>query len=346
MDSASLWCSNARGESYPAFELGAELLVHLSSILLEDGDEAALFLHGPSGTERLSISTSGLVSLGAPSVGRWACALMHSRTSVQPTTLVFEVRKNAAEHVSAAWAVSAADGLESIKATAPPGWPATVRWSGLASKEESLATLYADNDRMLSFEAIHPLLVDRAARAPIADLVIDLRELGRRLISHDGRASMEQVREQINALWQQRSGLVRARAGAWLQLIPIWFEPAMTRLGYGIESIALSTGVDTPHDLAAWLLTVDERKKGTITRSPSRVLILTTNIDSVLRELRAWIDDACTVAKVRDAIVTDGMRWTTHRKGDRQLKRRDWNLDCTTDFGSLDDMLSDLTEGL
>jgi len=343
---ASVWFSNARGERYPTFELGAELLVSINGVLLEDGDDAALFLHGPSGTERLSISTSGLVSLGTPPVGQWACALMHSRTSVQPTTLVFEVRRSAAEHVSAAWAVNVADGLESIEATAPPGWPVSVRWSGLASKEDSLATLYADNDRTLTFESIQPLLQARAARAPIADLVIDLRELGRRLISHDGRASIEQVREQITALWQQRSGLVRARSGAWLQLIPIWFEPAMTRLGYGIESIALPTRVDTPHDLAAWLLTIDERTKGTITRSPSRVLILTTNIDSVLRDDRAWMDASCTAAKVRDAIVTDGIRWTTHRKGDRLLKRRNLDLDYNPDFGSLDDMLNDLTEGL
>ena len=73
--------------------------------------------------------------------------------------------------------------------------------------------------------------------------------------------------------------------------------------------------------IAAWLLTIDERTNGSIMRSPSRLLVLTTDVDSVLRDLREWIDNACTAARVRDAIVTDGTRWATHRKGDRQLRR-------------------------
>jgi hypothetical protein len=343
---ASAWRTNARGESYPTFEVGTEPFVNVSGISVEHGDVAVLFLHGPSGTERLPVSASGLLSMGTPPAGRWACALMHSRTSVQPATLVFEVALNPAGHVAATWAVSVPQGLASIEATAPPGWPISVRWGGLGAHQETLATLYANDDRTVSFEEVRPLLEARAARAPVADLVVDFRELGRRLISHDGRASLEQVRDQLTALWQQRSGLVQSRAGAWLQLVPTWFEPATTRFGYGIEALALPTHVDAPHDLAAWLLTVDERMMGSITRSPSRVLVLTTDIDSVLRDHRTWIDSTCAVAKLRDAIVTDGTRWTTHRKGDRQLKRREWSLDHIIGLGSVDDMLNDLTEGL
>lgn len=346
LTSASAWRTTARGERYPAFDVGTELLVNLSGISIDESDPAMLFLHGPSGTERLPVSASGLVSLGAPSAGRWACRLLHSRTSVQPATLVFEVTKKASTHVCATWSVSMPRGLGSIEATAPPGWPITVRWGGLAAHEETIATLYGNDDRTVSFESIRPHLEDRAARAPVADIVVDFRELGRRLIPHDGRASLEQVREQLLALWQQRSGLIQSRQGMWLQLMPAWFEPTTTRLGYGVETLAMPTDVDAPHDLAAWLLTVDERLMGSITRAPSRVLVLTTNVDGVLCDLRAWIDSACAVAKVRDAVVTDGTRWTTHRKGDRQLKRREWNLDRNIDAGSLDDMLNDLTEGL
>jgi hypothetical protein len=236
--------------------------------------------------------------------------------------------------------------LASLEATAPPGWPVTVRWGGLAAHEETIATLYGNDDRTLPFEGFRPLLEARAARAPVADLVVDFRELGRRLIPHNGRASLEEVREQLIALWQQRSGLVQSRKGMWLQLMPTWFEPTTTRLGYGVEALAMPAGAEAPHDLAAWLLTVDERMMGSITRSPSRVLVLTTDIDSVLRDLREWIDGACTCAKVRDAIVTDGTRWTMHRKGDRQLKRREWSFEHTVSLGSVDDMLNGLSEGL
>lgn len=343
---ASSWRSNARGESYPIFESGTELFVNLSGVSLEEGDDAAVFMHGPSTTEQFPVTSDGLVSLGKPAAGRWACALMHSRTSVQTTTLVFEVSPSGVEHVSAMWAVSAPTGLVEIEATAPPGWPVSLRWSGLASKEESLATLYADNDRNISFERVHPLLLARAARTPVADVVIDFRELGRRLISHDARANLAQLREQVSMLWKQRADLVQARSGAWQLLMPGWFEPVVSRLGYGVEALTLPTDMDAPHDLAAWLLTIDEREKGTITRSPSRVLVLTTHIDSVMSDQREWIDAVCTAAKVRDAIVTDGTRWTCHRKGDRQINRRGWNLDHAAELGIMDEMLNDLTEGL
>ena len=44
---------------------------------------------------------------------------------------------------------------------------------------------------------------------------------------------MKQVREQLTALWQQRSGLVQSRKGAWLQLRKPWFEPVTELFGYG-----------------------------------------------------------------------------------------------------------------
>ncbi|QAT86520.1 hypothetical protein EJ065_4980 [Corallococcus coralloides] len=343
---ASAWRTNARGDSYPVFDEGTELLVNVNGVALEDGDEAMLFLHGPARTERLALSTSGLVSLGKPAAGRWACALRHSRTKVQTATLVFEVAQSVTEYVSAAWTTSVPHGLASLEATAPPGWPVSVRWGGLAAHEETIATAYGNDDRTVSFEDVHPLLEARAARVSVADLVVDFRELGRRLIPLDGRASLEEVRAQLTALWQQRAERVQSLKGMWLQLMPMWFEPTTTRLGYGVDSLAIPDGADAPHGLAAWLLTIDERTNGSITRSPSRLLVLTTDVDSVLRDMREWIDNACTAARVRDAIVTDGTRWATHRKGDRQLRRREWSFDHAINLGSVDDMLNDLTEGL
>lgn len=343
---AAAWRTNARGDNYPIFDVGTELLVNVNGVALQDGDEAMLFLHGPGGTQRLVISTSGLVSLGKPAAGRWACALLHSRTDVQIATLVFEVAPSVTEYVSAAWATSMSHGFASLEAMAPPGWPVSVRWGGIAAHEEKIATVYGNGDRTVSFEDVHPVLEARAARASVADLVVDFRELGRRLIPLNGRASLEEVRAHVLALWQQRFERVQSLKGMWLQLIPIWFEPTMTRLGYGIDSVAMPHGAEAPHDLAAWLLTVDERTNGSITRSPSRVLVLTTDVDSVLRDQREWIDNACTAARVRDAIVSDGTCWATHRKGDRRRRRREWSFHYAINLDSADDVLNELTEGL
>jgi hypothetical protein len=343
---ASAWRTNARGDSYPVFDEGTELFVNAKNIALEVGDEVMLFLHCSADTQRLSLSTDGLVSLGKPTAGRWACALLHSGANIQTATLVFEIARSSTEHVNAAWTMIVPHGLASLQATAPPGWPVSVRWGGLVEYQETIATIYGNDDLTVSFEEVHSLIQARASRASIADLVVDFRELGRRLIPIDGRASLDDVRAQIIALWHQTSGLVQSRRGMWLKLMSTWFEPMTTRLGYGVGSLAISDGADTPHDLVAWLLTIDERTNGSITRSPSRLLVLTTDVDSVLRDQREWIDNACTVARVRDAIVTDGTRWTTHRKGDRRFRRREWSFGHPINLDSIDEMLGDLTEGL
>lgn len=343
---AAAWRANARGECYPVFEAGTELLVNVGGVSVDEGDEAVLFLHGPSGTQRLALSSSGLVSLGAPAAGRWACALMHSRTSVQPASLLFEVADDALEDVAASCSAAAHSGLASLEAVAPPGWPVALRWRVFAAYEEMLATLYGNEEGTVPVDGVASILEARAARARIADLIVDFGELGRRVLPHDGRASLKQVREQLTALWQQRSGLVQSRKGAWLQLRKPWFEPVTELFGYGLEEATLLGDVEAPHDLTAWGLTVDERMMGSITRSPSRVLVLTTDLDAVLRDHRTWIDSACSAAKVRDAIITDGARWTTHRKGSQQLKQQVWSLDHAIGLGSIDEMLGDLAEGL
>lgn len=343
---AAAWRANARGDSYPVFGAGAELFVNVGGIAVDDGDEAALFLHGPSGTERLPLPSNGLVSLGTPAAGRWACALLHSRTSVPSTTLPFEVVEEAFEEVAASYSAVAHSGLASLEATAPSGWPVSLRWRVFASYEETLATVYGNDDGTVPIDGVASVIEARAARTRIADLVVDFGELGRRVLAHDGRASLKQVREQLAALWQQRSGLVQSRKGAWLQLRKPWFEPVTELFGYGLEDSPLLADGEAPHDLTAWGLTVDERMMGSITRSPSRVLVLTTDIDAVLRDHRAWIDSACSAAKVRDAIITDGARWTTHRKGSQQLKQQVWSLDHAIGLGSIDEMLGDLAEGL
>lgn len=343
---AAVWRTNARGESYPVFEAGTELLVNVAGVSVEEGDEAVLFLHGPSGTERLALPASSLVSLGAPAAGRWACALMHSQTSVQPASLLFEVADNVLENIAASPSAVAHSGLASLEAAAPPGWPVTLRWRVFAAYEELLATVYGNEDGTVPVDGVAPVIEARAARTRIADLVVDFGELGRRVLPHDGRASLKQVREQLTDLWQKRSGLVQSRKGAWLQLRKPWFEPVTELFGYGLDEAMLLADVEAPHDLTAWGLTVDERMMGSITRSPSRVLVLTTDLDAVLRDHRTWIDSACSAAKVRDAIITDGARWTTHRKGSQQLKQQVWSLDHAIGLGSIDEMLGDLAEGL
>jgi hypothetical protein len=343
---AAAWRTNARGGRYPVFEAGTELFVNVGGVSVEEGDEAVLFLHGPGGTERVPLSSSGLVSLGAPAVGRWACALIHSQTSVPPASLLFEVADEALEDVAASCSAVAHSGLASLEAAAPPGWPVAMRWRVVAAHEEMLATLYGNEDGSVPLDGVAPIIEARAARTRMADLIVDFGELGRRSLPHDGRASLKQVRDRLADLWESRSGLVQSRKGAWLQLRKPWFEPVTELFGYGLEEETLLADAEAPHDLTAWCLTVDERMLGSIVRSPSRVLVLTTDLDAALRDHRAWIDGACSAAKVRDAIITDGARWTTHRKGSQQITQQVWSLEVAIGTGHIDELLGALAEGL
>lgn len=345
---ATAWRTNARGVSYPVFDVGDEVLVSVDGTSAGDGDTSMLFLHGPTGTERLELSSDGVISLGTLSPGRWACALLHPRTTVPNTTLVFEVAEHAARRVAARCDVAVPAGLASLEASAPPGWPVTLRWCAL--HEEQLTTLHAGDDGAVDLDGVRALIEARSRRTRIADLVVDFGELGRRSIAHDARTSVDEVREALNALWQQRSGLVRSRAGAWITLLPTWFEPVTALFGYGIEPLAdgvLPTSeADAPHGLAAWRLTVDERVVGAITRSPSRVLVLTTDLDAVLGTARDWLDRACSGAQQREALVTDGVRWTIHHRRNH-LSRSVWDLGaCVVDRRALESMLAELGEGM
>ena len=343
--SPAAWRTNSRGDRYPVFEIGDELFVNVRGVANADPDPVTLFVQGAAGTERLVLSGDGVVSLGDLNSGRWACALVHPRTSIQSATLMFEVVEQATQYVASARLAIAPEGVASLQINAPPGWSVALRWRD-SSGESLLAALHASADGAVELDDVLPRIEDRARRARVADLIVDFGELGRTAIEHDGRASIDQVREALAKLWQQRSGLLAGQVGAWLTLMPHWFEPVTWLFGYRLEPFAEGAlPLAEAHGLAAWRLTVEERRTDTeIARTTSRVLVLTTDMDAALRMERSWIERACTTADVREALVTDGVRWTTHRRGNR-IRGHIWNLGTDLDQ-HVEKMLADLGEGV
>lgn len=341
----SLWETTPRGERYPVFEAGTDLVVHAHGLPGLDDEAAVLFLRGPEATERLVLphAEAALVSLGSLAPGRWACALLHPRASVRTTTLIFEVAANATRLVDATWSAAASDDLARLELTAPPGWPVALAWRVLG--ETPLATVHAESDGTVDLTRVRPRLIERARRDRVANLIVDLGELGHAVLQHDRRATVEQIREALTALWAQRQALVLARAGAWLTLVPSWFQPLTALLGYTMEELPGEPLPDGDHRLAAWRLVVDERSADRITRAASRALVLTSDLEAVVREALDWVDRACTAVGVREALITDGVRWTTHRRGNR-LRRRTWDLGEALTHGDIETMLAELAEGL
>lgn len=348
------WRTNPRGDAYPAFGVADEITIQAQGLPGEHDEAAVLFLRGPGGTERLSLphAASALVSLGALTPGRWAAALLHPRTEVRATTLLFEVAEGATRHVSAGWSVTLPETREgedpveaykTLEMTAPPGWPVSLAWRTLG--EVPLATVHADESSVIDLGKALPLVIERARRVRVADLVVDLGELGRKELAHDRHPKPEQIGEKLTGLWAQREGLVRSRSGAWLTLVPSWFRPVTELLGYAMEPLPENALPDADHGLAAWRLVVGERSEGRIGRNAVRVLVLTTDVELVINQNLEWIDRACAAAGVRDAIVTDGVLWTTHRRGGR-TPRTMWSLALVQADLQLEAMVVALAEGV
>ncbi|MEQ1564186.1 MAG: hypothetical protein ABMA64_01020 [Myxococcota bacterium] len=345
------WKFTPRGELYPVFERDQDVIVRVSGMPDEEDEAPRLFLRGPSGIEHLALpqGTDGLVLLGALAEGRWACALVHPRTEIRTTTLLFEVVRSAGQPVDTRWSVDVEPSpegtpdLATLAVSAPPGWPVTLSWRVLGAVP--LATVHAEADGSVDLTSALATLGERTRRARVGDLVVDLAELGREVVPHDRRPSVDQVREGLAALWAQRETLVRSRRGAWLTLVPHWFTPICELLGYGLEELVVSASMDAENGLAAWRLVVDERDDTAIRRSTARVLVVTADLDATLTGGVNAVDRACGLARVREAVVTDGVRWTTHRRGNR-LRRPTWDLGEVLAGNTFEELLAALAEGL
>ena len=344
------WRATPRGEPFPVYEIGDEIVVQALGLPGDDDEAAVLFLRGSSGVERLALprGSAAMVSLGRLAPGRWAAALLHPRTEVRSTTLLFEVAERGIVHVDAGWSVSVdspqnSPDFASLAVQAPPGWPVALSWQVLGSIP--VATAHADGEGEADLSKALPVLSERARRARVGDVLIDLGELGWEVLRHDHRPTVEQVHEGLAALWSRREALVRGRRGAWLTLVPHWFTPVCELFGYAMEALPEGALPDAEPGLAAWRLVIDEREGTEIRRAATRVLVLTTDVDAALEDALAWIDQACAVVEVREAIVADGARWTTHRKGNR-LRHTVWDLGEALAGSTFEELLAALAEGL
>ena len=352
------WRSTARGQDYPVFEVGDSPVLHVKG--LPEGEErAVVFLRTPDETRRLELPAgdSAFVALGPLTPGRWACNVLHPRTRVPPVTVVFEVAADATSHVDAGWAVRLGSGRESatkmdllelartrgeIAVTAPPCWPVRVSWRMLGVV--SIATAHADAAGDVDMAAAQAFAIQRARRARVADLLLDLGELGRHVIQHARKTVASEVHESIRGLVAQRESIVRSRAGAWMPLMAPWFEPILELLGYQLLPMT-STMPGGPEDAAVWQLVIDERRKTGIKPVVVRVLILSADLEACYRAHSSWIDECCDELAIRIAILSDGLRWDEFRRG-AEGAHASWHLPDVVAAGELATLVRTLGEGI
>lgn len=359
---ARRWAVSPRGAEFPRFGGSDDVLVQVRGLDGEPDELAVLFLHGPGGTSKVELPhvANAAVGLGSLAVGRWACRLLHPRTDVRASTLYFDVSNAIDVAVPADCSVHVGDAAlgrsdtrvfdfsqdtaATLSATAPPGWPVTLRWR--VTGETVLGRCQAGEGGRVDFAQVVGPLRDHAGRAHLADVVLDFAELGRTVVRHKQTRKQDEIARQLAALWHERQGLVRRNLGSWLALQKSWFAPAIALLGYNTHELK-EVAVASEHcNFGAWRLVVDKRSKGAIRHRNARLLVVTADVDATLAAESEALDDLCEELELREAVlVTDGQVWTSHRLGVRTKQQR-WDLAALGDATQLEGLLAAFGENI
>lgn len=345
------WRSTPRGEGFATFaadEDGAtSVLVSVEGYEAEVDDEAQVFVHGSGGPRRVSLpaGSTATVELSGLSVGQYFCTLLHQRTRVQPAHLPFEVAAELAAPPQASFRASIAGEVivgapnamtrawrgdlalleqDQVAVEGPPGWAARVLWREVT--DDYLATLELDSTGQLDVPRLFSLTRERRERRLLGDLVLNCGELGSLVLEHERHATVQGVGSTLGELARTKGDFVRRRAGAFTQLLPMWFEPVGQCLGYEVEAVADLPEEPPVHAAAARLLVTERRADG-IGRRCKRVLVMLEELQSELgEELLDWIDGVCLRFGVDNALISTGLSWAEHRRRSR-LPLKVWELD-------------------
>ena len=349
------WRTSPRGAPYPGFLANPPPVLSVGGPEIDADGAASLFLCGPTGHDVLSLPAGGqrLVQLRDLIPGRYSAMVLHDRTGIAPERAYFEVLDALPEGPLAHWeigiggeAVSAPPsgtvavvpardlgeldpGVPSTQShafrmVAPPGWPVRVSWRELA--EDFVLSTNADLHGTVDTNAVLAATHDRRTRRPLADLVLDLGELGAAVLRHERRLAPDTIRNRVEELVTTRGSAARRLAGAYAQLLPIWFEPICSVLGYDVEPVDLSEAAEAPDHVAPYRLLHTERIGASIERHPTRILLVVEDLIGPLSEaLLTWLDRLCASERLLDALISDGIRWAGHRRTAR-LAPRVWDL--------------------
>lgn len=348
------WRTSPRGTTYPCFLADPAPVLAVSGPDVDVDGAASIFLCGPEGHHQLPLPAVGqrLVRLHGLVPGRYSAMLLFDRTSVAAERAYFEIVDALPRSVAARWeiqiggeTVSPSPGTATVlpardladatdgavlpfRVTAPPGWPVRVSWKELA--EDLVLSTNADPDGRIDTDRVLSATRDRRARRPIADLIVDLAELGAAILRHERRPTPDTIRNRVDELVTERGATAQRLAGSYAELLPIWFERVCSVLGYDIATIEARETSEPPQHVAVYRLLHTERIGAAIERHPARVLLLVEHLSQPLPDaVLSWLDDVCARERLRDVLVSDGLRWAAHRRTAR-LALRVWDLAVAT----------------
>ena len=346
------WNTTDRGDGYAVFATGKDgtttLFVHVGGYDCEVDGEAQLFVHSGEEQQRLLLPAGNFttVELSELSIGQYMCSMVHQRTRVQMAHLPFEIVAVSENPPDAALKISVFDETSIVKPGSfevvwkgdldevspnifdiqgPPGWGVQVLWRELS--EYYIGTMELSSTGVLDTFQLFELVRDRYQRSTLGDLVLKFSELGTVVIQHKQLATRGHLHQSLSQLVESKAEIVGKRAGAFTQLIPIWFDPVLRRLGYELDSFT-EVKEDAPpvHAGSLGLLVSERGPNGEITQSCRRVLVMLEVVNSELGDdLLDWIDGMCFRYGVDSALLSNGLLFAEYRRRNR-LPLEIWDI--------------------
>lgn len=317
--------TNVEGEC-TAFVLAGEELIPM---MLPPGDEWTLELNG-------------LIE------GRYVLEVTHRRTRVEAVRLPFVVSLDSGPLVSSTIQLRIDDQvtvpndsgfaiLESdltnfnaegdCEIRGPSLWPLAQFWD--SETRRYLDTSYVDSLGNVDVESLAERSRESRQRNRIGNLILDFSELGHFELRHTRRDDPNELLTDLAAATTSKASNVEAMSGQFQLLRSMWIDSLLERLGYQVSDVEEQLLEFSPPGVSAVLLYERSRSGSEITKRLFAPLILTstsTDWDSFdAGSVRAYADLLCERVGVREAFVTDGLRWTRHRQGKR-VHARVWDL--------------------
>ena len=340
-----------RGAPCAMFQAGDEVVVRLTCSAPEVvGPLTFITAHGEETEEAQTTPEATMwFSLGTPSLGLHAIEVFGETGEVATGRLFYEVVESVAFEVVAATATltierpgAEPEALEieadttrwgdwrslteadSLGISAPPCWRVRARWEGA-----ELLTLPSPATNAEGWLDLRPALdvcAPALERAWRGRLVLDLNELGRVRFEHEQEVTPERVaalRGRLKSAWSYVSGALYADAFAMEQ----WLKEVLNGLGYRLTTLPELPVPEEALTLRALHAFRRAAHDGGV--SPEALLVAVPKGSDLAStgkgSLMQALDQSAQETIFDRLMVTDGVHWRMHKKGDL-LRRRATNL--------------------
>lgn len=348
----ALYRSAPSGESYPCFSTEHHPVLSIQGVEAEEDGEVTVFLSGDSQLQTLPLpkGESWTIELVDLQPGRYMVEVMHSSISIEPARLSFAVEEKPRAKVSSRVTAGVVGLCYEIDAAAsavipcefslfagedagltvqgPPLWPVTVTWESGKSRRLGIRAL--ERDGSLNIDELISLSENLSLCCRVANLVIDFRELGRLTLQLDRVTDPDELAETLRLMVNQERATVEGLTGQFPLLRSLWLDQLLQKLNYRIGEFTPDEMEGAPTGITALKLIETSRSpQGEVRDDLRRVLIVTTIsadfLDKSSGSARAFAESMCWKHEVFEALITDGLRWFLHRRGNK-LPRPIWDL--------------------